>query len=238
MSPSPLSHTVLLQLAFRLLIATLSVIDLKSSSSYSVSTLKPRRSGGVFIAELRSLFSCQFLFLYHTLILLFMSPCLSSLHHSFLFLRSFVVLHHPSLYFTHTLFSLCSFPLWFNAEHLEKSTTPPVCVYVCQCVCAMELHFLSSELFWDADFLFSDDERQMFWHHSLSFFCTALPPSPFLSLSSSLYPFLSFPRFRWLKPPWFWSKEDISACYFSVFLIFPGSRKSLLQMYLYFCRLR
>ena len=90
-----------------------------------------------------------------------------------------------------------------------------LCAYLCLCQYVCSLDFLSSELFWAADFLLSDDERQMFLHHSpfLIFILLCLL-SPFLSSLLSL--FVHF-QISLTKSFWFWSRQHISVCHSQCF---------------------
>lgn len=78
-------------------------------------------------------------------------------------------------------------------------------------VCLWESYFLSTEGFRAADFLFSPDERQMFYN----------------PLSLSFSPFLGFSKIWWLKAAWYWSKNDITAFYFQTSSYSQGHMKAL-----------
>lgn len=173
------------------------------------------------------------LLLYRTLILLLpTSPCILSTFRPISLFVSRVLCSSPqsSMLHPHALtFLSVVHSLWLSAPAEKLNST---------CLCVWERtseYFLSSELFWAADFLFSDDERQMFWHYSFYFFLLYLLLLPFLLSPLPLDPFLRFPRFRWLKSTLVWIQKRHYSPLFSVFLLFPESNKSFApRVYLYF----
>lgn len=233
--PFLLSHSVFLQLSFESVTAALSVIDLKSLSVpschlFSLYSLEPHRSGGVFAPELRSLFSCQFFFcITHSTFSFHESLSLFSQfsHHSFCFSQPLQSSTTP-LSILHTYKHTRSFLSVIFHCGLMQGTWRKAQPHLCVCVCVRGSCIFCPVGFSELLTFSFQMMRDRCSGITLSFFLPSCSASfiPFLPLSSL---FLSIPEVSQVsvtKSSLVLIQRRHFSPLFSVFLIFPESHKS------------